>query len=147
MERRQNPYYGMPLEDLAEAMQKRAGELQGRRERSPEERLALADDTAMMILVAAATLSPGHHAAGEPERAMDAPPGFAVAFARWHEQAARGARYRTLVRAASAALGARMQVWIRDGRVGGERAYDLALASDEGLRLVLQELERQRGER
>lgn len=147
MERRQNPYNGMSLEDLAEAMQKRAGELQGRRERTPGERLALADDTALMVLTAAALLTPGHHAAGEPERGMDSPPGFAAVFGAWHALQAKTARYRVLVRAANAALGRRMEAWIRDGRVAGERAYDLAMASDEGLQLVLQELEKLRGAR
>lgn len=147
MERRQNPYYGMPLEDLTEAMQKRAGELQGRRERSAEERLALADDTAMMVLVAAAALAPGHHAASHPERDIDAPGGFAASFSRWNDDLVRGVRYRVLVRAANAALGARAQAWIRDGAVAGQRAYDLAMASDEGLLLVLQELEQLRGAR
>lgn len=147
MNRRPSPYHGMPLEDLYDAMQARAGELQARRGRSPEEREALAEDTALMLLSAASRLSPGHHAAGTPERDMDTAIGFEAAFARWNDQLVQASRYRVLARAANAALGAGADAWRRDGRVGGERAYDLALASDEGLALVLGELARLRAAR
>jgi hypothetical protein len=134
MERPQSPYYGMPLEELTDAMHARAGELQARRSRSPEEREQLAADTALMLLSAAAAITPGHYAADTPEREMDSPTGFQEAFARWNDQLVRGCRYRVLVRAANAALGGRVEAWIRDGRVGGQRAYDLALAELEAMR-------------
>lgn len=144
MERRQSPYYGMPLEELTDAMQARASELQARRSRSTEEREHLAADTALMLLSAAAAITPGHYVADAPERAMDSTEGFQAAFARWNDQLVKACRYRVLVRAANAALAGRAEVWMRDGRVAGERIAELALASDEGLRLVLQELEQLR---
>lgn len=137
----QNPYYGMPIDELAEAMHARMAELQARRPRTPEEREALAGDTAMMLGVAARDLFPGRHAAGAPERDADSALGLAEAFARWNDELVRAARHRVLTRAASAALGAGARTWVRDTMLSGQHAYDVALASDEGLRLVLEALE------
>lgn len=146
MDRTTNPYRDLPLEQLWDALQARAGELQARRPRPPEEREALASDTAMLLLTAAAAIAPAHHSGG-PERDMDSVAGFAAAFARWNDELVRGVRHRVLVRAANAALGGRTRAWLRDGRLGGQRAYDVAMASDEGLQLVLGALQELRGAR
>ncbi|NUS37637.1 MAG: hypothetical protein HOQ02_01235, partial [Lysobacter sp.] len=65
-----NPYYGLPLEEVTVAMHRRASQLQARTPRTPEERLALAEDTAYLLLTAAAALDPGTLMPHQPEEEL-----------------------------------------------------------------------------
>ena len=137
-----NPYHGRSLEYLGDALQRRASELLTPQPRSPDQRKALAADTAYLLLTAAAAITPGHSVADAPERDLSTTVGLAEGFERWFDRLVVAARHRVLARAANAALGGRAQAWMRDGVVEGARAYDLAMGSDDGLRRVLLALER-----
>lgn len=138
-----NPYHGQDLAELYAACQRRAGELldPDPPRRTPEQRSALAVDTAHLLLAAAPAFSSGRYKATEPEREIEMlPHRFQGAFEDFHRDQQLEARYRTLRRAADAVFGGAAYRWIRDGVVDGQRAYDLALESDAGLGRVLEHL-------
>lgn len=138
-----NPYRDATLGDLARACARIAGELQTRRPRTPEERLALAQDATHALLAAVIRLRPGGQTPGNPEFAMrDDRRDIPEAFGAWYDRQAAELRYLTLSRAADAALGAEAVRWLIGNHddAGGVRPGDLATASEDGLRAMLARL-------
>jgi hypothetical protein len=67
--------------------------------------------------------------------------GLVAAFTEVHAREAKNLRHRAINRAADLVLGEGARQWLLDGAIRiGERPYDLALASDEGLRAQLERL-------
>ena len=98
--------------------------------------------TAHLLLAVAPTLASGEHVPGTPSQAiLQGSEDFLPAFLTAHELELRQVRYRTLVAACDLAYGGASEQWCRDGTVDGQRVYDLAMGSEEGLALVLAHLE------
>lgn len=99
----------------------------------------LARDTAQLLLAAAHrfefTLGPVF-----PRRQLAMGRDFVQVFHEFHAGTLRDARYRTALNAATAVYGENAIEWLSVARIAGERAYDHALASEAGLRDVLQQL-------
>jgi hypothetical protein len=133
----------MPLSELYLACQGRAGTLMGRDTgRTTTERVNLATDTAQLLLAVSARLATGERPPGTPSQTvLQGSEDFLPAFLTTHEIEMRQLRYRTLVAASDLACGGNAEAWRQDGKLDGERAYDLAMGSEEGLALVLAHLE------
>jgi hypothetical protein len=138
-----NPYLELDLEALTRAFHARAGELLKEGvQRSPEERLALARDTAYQLLAAARLLDPGYYQAGEPEEAMKrGHESLVAAFSEWAERLQRHARHRVLLRAVNAAVPSNPYNWLREARLDDRHLSELATESEEGLARVLAHLQ------
>lgn len=138
-----NRFQGLSLGELYEACQVRASTLLGLdRGRDTQERANLAKDTAHLLLAVAPVLAKGDLAPGTPAKAIfQGTEEFLPAFLTAHELELRLARYRTLIAASDLAYGGRAEKWLRDGLLDGQRVYDLAMDSEEGLALVLAHLE------
>jgi hypothetical protein len=141
-DRPRNPYCRADFDVLYDACQRRARELmtRDRRRRTADERAALALDTAHLLLSVAATLHNDdvYSVIGTwREARLD----ILAAFLPKHENALRSARYRTLAGATEVVFAVNRQFWVRDARIGDERAYDLALSGELGLQKVLQHLQ------
>lgn len=147
MNKDRNPYMDSTLRELWQACQDRAGELLHPPDgpRTPEQRQALAFDTAHLLLALGSEIATGEFLPSAPEKDMRGQ-GAHVAdvFMRHHEHAAIGVRYRTLMHAVDFVLGGARRDWVKNALVDGHRAYDLALSSDEGLRVVLVALDQLR---
>ncbi|QWF19116.1 hypothetical protein [Lysobacter capsici] len=61
-------------------------------------------------------------------------------FMQWHLRHVHNSRYRTYLRALDIAAGKNREAWRIDIRIDGKKPDDLATKSDEGLRMVLDEL-------
>lgn len=132
------------MRDLWQACQSRASDLlnPGNRPRSREQQERLAVDTAQLLMAIANELHPAEVLATTPETEVtESNPRIADAFLRHHAREAFGLRYKTLNRAADFVLGAGRYDWIGAAEIAGKRLYDVALASDDGLRLALKKLE------
>lgn len=137
--RRPNPYMECSLDQLSDALNKRAGELLGlTKTRTPTERAELAWDTAMLLIALDWAVRPEWYSGG-PEAHIEN--GVANAFGKWADALRRELRHRVLTRAAGAVIGRGVSYWLRDHHIGTERAYDMAIASDEGLQRVLEHLD------
>lgn len=125
------------------ALQRRAGELmKPSGPRTPEERAALAQDTAYLLLAVAFFVSRGEHSASSPQKSIaHGTMGFAEAFAADYETLKREARWRTLSEATDLALGAGLHFHQQKAVIGGHDAYYAALNTDEGLAETLALLE------
>lgn len=138
-----NPYREADLDTLYDACQRRAGELMkpAGRTRSAEERAALALDTAQLLLAVGMTLRDNDiYSVGSSWKALRE---YDVlkAFVPKHEDAIRGARYRTLRAATDSTFAGKQPDWYLTTFIEGSRAYDLALSSEEGLLRVLEYLQ------
>lgn len=144
-----NPYREADLDTLYEACQRRAGELMGHTgvARTPEERAALALDTAHLLLSVAGTLRDNDVYNASSSWKAASKYDLLKTFLPMHEHAIRGARYRTLVAAMDAALGGKQPDWMRDTKIDGTCAYDLALSSEDGLLRVLEHLQGMQADR
>lgn len=146
MDRFVNPYLDQSMRELWQACQNRASDLlnPGDRQRSREERQRLDIDTAQLLMTIAKELHPGEVLATIPEAEVtEASPRVADAFLRHHAREAYGLRYKTLNRAADFVLGAARHDWVAAAEIAGKRLHDVALGSDEGLRLALNKLEKE----
>src|SRR5688572_17873018 len=138
-----NRFQGLSLRELYEACQTRASTLLGLDSgHSTRERANLAQDTGYLLLAVAPTLSSGEHVPNTPTQAiLQGSEDFLPALLTVHEVELRQVRYRTLVIASDLAYGGGAELWRRDGKLDGQRAYELAMGSEEGLALVLAHLE------
>lgn len=139
-----NPYRDESLRHLYEACQARAGELMDPPPgpRTPDKRRALALDTAHLLLAVAAKVHISEHIPGSPEQAMgNTPAKLAEVYGDYADQLARQARHAVLTRAADYVFGGGAARWMQSAKLDGVKAYDLGIASDEGLRRVLEHLE------
>lgn len=138
-----NRFRGLSFGELYEACQVRASTLLGLdRGRDTRERANLAKDTAHLLLAIAPVLTKGEQASGTPASAIFRDnEDFLPAFFTAYELEVRQVRYRMLVAASELAYEARAEQWLRAGRLNGQRAYDLALDSEEGFAFVLAHLE------
>jgi hypothetical protein len=138
-----NPYREADFDALYDACQRRAGELLNRKRvvRTPEERAALALDTAHLLLAVAATLRDNdiYSMAGAWKATRE--DDILTAFVPLHEHAIVGARYRTLRAATDAVFAGKQSDWYLTTFIEGSRAYDLALSSEEGLLRVMEYLQ------
>lgn len=142
-----NPYLDASMRELWQACQDRAGELMRAPSgtRTPEQRQALALDTAHLLLVLADEIKTGEFVANAPEKDLQNPNAdFVAVFMRHHEDDGTGLRYRTLTRVADFVLGGERHHWLRTAELDGQRLYQVAIASEEGLRRALEELEKLR---
>lgn len=137
-----NPYLDIELEQLAAAAGARAAELRDRRVRTPDERAALAEDTATLLLAVHHRLGAvlGEHTPSAPGKEQARGVSLADAFGSWANQREREIRHQALVLATDRHLGAEPHPWYLTAQVDGQRAYDLALASTAGLKAVLEAL-------
>lgn len=148
MNKTRNPYVDASMRELWQACQDRAGELMRppSGQRTPEQRQALALDTAHLLLVLANEIKTGEFVANAPEKDLqNANADFVAVFMRHHEDDGTGLRYRTLTRAADFVLGGGRHHWLRTAELDGQRLYQVAIASDDGLRRALGVLEGLRG--
>ena len=139
-----NRFQGLSLGELYEACQVRASTLLGLdRGRDTRERTNLAEDTAHLLLAVAPALVKDDQVLGTPAKAIFlGSEEFLPAFLTAHEFELRQVRYRTLIAASDLAYGRRAEQWLREGTLSdGEPVYDLAIASEQGLALVLAHLE------
>lgn len=139
-----NPYMDRSLGRLYEACQARAGELLDPPPgpRTAEQRRALALDTAHLLMAVAARVHVSEHVPGSPEQAMaNAPSRLAKVYGEYFEHLAARARYATLMRACNYVHGDRAERWRQETTLDGLPVTQLAMASDEGLRRVLEHLE------
>lgn len=138
-----NPYVDASMRELWQACQDRAGELMRPHNgtRTPEQRQALALDTAHLLLVLANEIKTGAFVANAPEKDLQNPGAdFVAVFMRHHEDDGTGLRYRTLTRAADYVMGGERHHWLRTAELDGKKLYEVAIASDEGLRCALEVL-------
>ena len=138
-----NRYQDLSRAELYEACHARACMLLGLGGgRSTGERANLAKDTAHLLLAVAPSLASGAHVPGTPAQAiLQGSEDFLPAFLTAHELEQTRVRYRTLVAASDLVHGGGADLWRRDGMLDGQRVYDLAMGSEEGLALVLARLE------
>jgi len=136
-----NPYLDTDLEGLTEACHARAGDLLEPRQRTRDERAELAEDTGYLLLAIARRIDPGWHGASGPERELEDMGDLAARFGEWAELKQKALRYEVLLRAANVVQGGSAHIWIREARLDGERAYTLAIESDDGLARVLAHLQ------
>lgn len=134
-----NPYLDLTSANLAAACARAAEDLRANRIRTREERLELAERVRLLLLAASGRIAPAGPWFSRPEAGRD-PRDFMDNLRADHEQRSSELRYRTLVVAAEWALGAQAQAWLRDGRIGEVRVYDVALESEAGLTAALGEL-------
>ena len=100
--------------------------------RTPEERAALALDTAHLLLVLASHVDTKEFASESPQKSVREGTPLAEAFAAYHEALARSTRYAVFVEAADTALGEERQRSVTDS--GTVRSlYPAAMESDQGL--------------
>jgi hypothetical protein len=143
-----NPYRDATLGQLARACTKLAGELEVRRPRSPSERASLAAEARYLLIVLGNMIDPKEAAQGEPEHALRMGEGRALAetFMAWQmkrlAEETHMLRRATLTRAATLVLGVEAWRWLNpDSGMLGSRPCYRGVASDEGLRMCLEELE------
>ena len=138
-----NRYQELSRAELYEACQARASMLLGLGGgRSTGERANLAKDTAHLLLAVAPSLASGEYVPGTPAQAIfQGTEDFLPAFLTAHEVVLTQVRYQTLVAASDLAHGGSAEWWRRDGTLNGQRVFDLAISSEQGLALVLAHLE------
>lgn len=140
-----NPYMDWSLGRLYEACQARAGELLNPPPgpRTAEQRRALALDTAHLLMAVAARVHVSEHVPGSPEQAMaNTPSRLSRVYGEYFEHLTARARYVTLMRACNYVHGDRAERWRQETTLDGLPVTQLAMASDEGLRRVLEHLEK-----
>lgn len=133
-----NRFHDLSRAELYEACHARASMLMGLGGgRSTAERFNLTKDTAHLLSAVAPTMASGEHAPGTPAQAiLQGSEDFLPAFLTAHEIELRQVRYRTLVAACDLAYGRGADRWCRDGTIDGQRVYELAICSEEGLAIV-----------
>lgn len=136
-----NPYRECDFVELAAQCMRRARELNGRVQRTPEQRAALASDTAYLLTAAGSALDSTEYMPGNPEYATKADERISVdEFMQWHLRHVHNSRYRTFLRALDLAAGKNREAWRVDVLIDGRKPDALAVESDDGLRAVLDEL-------
>ncbi|UNP28093.1 hypothetical protein [Lysobacter gummosus] len=136
-----NPYLDHDLIELAAQCMQRSRELKERVQRTPEQRAALADDTAFLLTAAGSALDSSEYMPGNPEYASRSEGRISTTeFMRWHLRHIHNSRYRTYLRALDLAAGKSREAWRVDVLIDGNKPDALAVESDEGLRAVLDEL-------
>lgn len=128
-----NPYLDLPLDQLAAACQAAARYLGDERPTLPADAL---ERLRRLMVAAGARLAPEEVWGTQPRDVRD-PKDFDEKLHQAHQHALTLARFRTLTLAADHYLPSAAESWLRDARVEGCRAYDLALESEEGLAAVL----------
>jgi hypothetical protein len=100
------------LAELGAACTRLSFELRLRKARTPDERLALADSVGDVLLRAGWHLTPQLHGAATADNRHLRGATITEAFGQWHEVELRALRYRTIQRAALAALGDGAKAWL-----------------------------------
>lgn len=138
-----NPYKELTQPAIYLAMQRRAGELlKPAGPRTREERAALAQDTAYLLLAAAFHVSRGVYSTASPQQTIaNGTLSFKDAFFDDYEMHRREARWRTLSEATDLALDAGLHFHEQKVIIGGHDAYYAALNTDEGLAETLELLQ------
>jgi hypothetical protein len=122
------------LAELGTACTALSFDIRERRQRTPAERLALADRVADALSRAGAHLTPEPHGAATPENRLLRGATVVEAFGQWHQTELRALRYVIVQRAALAVLGEAAEAWLHNmGLPYDERRYWLALRSDADL--------------
>lgn len=137
-----NPYLDLTIIDLARAAARRAGELAEPRPRTPEERRTLAQDTGLLLIALdmAISGSASPNVPTTPAWAYDHGQSIGLAFQEWVKSQNRKTRHLALLMATEQHLGPRSRRWYMETEIDGQKAYSLAIESDEGLRRVLDHL-------
>lgn len=138
-----NPYLDLPLDQLAAACQAAARYLGEERATLPSDAL---ERMRRLMVAAGARLAPEEVWGTQPKDARN-PKDFAEKLDQAHRHALTLVRFRTLTLAADHYLAAAAESWLRDARVAGRRAYDLALESEEGLAAALRAVAEAGGKR
>lgn len=139
-----NPYRDMTRNQLYRACQERAGELLQKPGKEPvrrtrEERAALAQDTAYLLLAVAFQVAPGDATPDSARWRMKyGGVGFVDAYAEQARREQATARWGVIRDAADLALGGKLSRM--DPIIGGHPQFDRAYDSDEGLLRALQRL-------
>lgn len=142
-----NPYRGLTLNQLYRACQERAGELLQKPGREPvrrtrEERAALAQDTAYLLLAVASAVDPGDATPDTARWNMKyGGVGFVEAFTEQARRNITTARWRVIRDAADLVLGSNLSRM--DAIIGGHPVYDRPYDSDAGLQRALEGLARE----
>lgn len=137
-----NPYLDQDLSELVAACNRRFNELELGTPRTPDQRRDLARDTQLLLLALARVIDPGHHTPNSVSWAMQhARLGLAETYLAWAREQQRIIRHVALVRASEQRLGLQQRPWFIDHELQGTTAGALAVASDDGLRAVLELLE------
>jgi hypothetical protein len=135
-----NPFTTVTSDHLAKACSNAAADLSANRPRTREERLELAERVRLVLMAAAQRISPAGSWFSRPDTARQ-DRDFMASLKADHLQRLRELRYRALLAAAEHTLGAGAHAWIRDSLLDGERLYERALASEQGLDAALGALE------
>ncbi|MGO1072108.1 hypothetical protein [Lysobacter sp. CA199] len=137
-----NPYLDHDLIELAEQCIRRARELSERGvQRTPEQRGALALDTAYLLTAAGSALDSSEYVPGNPEYAAKGEGRISAGeFMQWHLRHVHNSRYRTYLRALDLAAGKNREACRADVLIGGKKPDALAAEDDEGLCAVLEGL-------
>lgn len=137
-----NPYLDHDLDQLATSAGARAAQLRERRARSPEDRAQLAEDTAQLLLAVHHRLGAvlGEESPGAPGKEQRRGASLVEAYVGWAGQREREIRHQALVLATDRHLGVEPHPWYLSERLGGQLAYDVALADLAGLQAVLEVL-------
>nr|GAT44593.1 predicted protein [Mycena chlorophos] len=134
-----NPYLNEPYDALYGTAQKRAGELmKPSGPRTPEQRAALALDTAHLLLVMAMKISRSEYSAGSPQKDVAFGASLADVFTRDYHRQVRELRWRVLNEAVDTALGKQRSLSANELI---KSLTDKTTESDEGLFEALAELE------
>jgi hypothetical protein len=137
-----NPYKNLEKFEVSQAMQRRAGELlRPTGTRTREERAALTEDTAFLLLAAALHVYRGEYRDGPLQTIQGGIVGFKDAFLADYEKRKRQERWRTLSEAYDLALDPGLHGHQRTALIGGYDAYEAALSSDEALAETLELLQ------
>lgn len=135
-----NPYRNLSRASLYAAAQLRAGELIRPVTRTPEERAALAVNTAHLLLAMAMHVDTKEFASESPQKSIREGMPLADAFENYHDKLAGSARYAVFVQAGDVALGNEHQRSAADA--DEVRAmYSAAVKSDDGLKSALARLQ------
>jgi hypothetical protein len=137
-----NPYRDQPRDALHTAANKRAAELMKPTvARTPEQRAALALDTAHLLLALAPYVSNGEYVAGTPLNTLQGGQiGLRDVFVAKYAKLLRDARYVVFMEAADAALGGGVAMWKAAPETGGA-LYESAMKSDDGLMAALAQMQ------
>jgi hypothetical protein len=100
------------LGELGQACLRLSFEVRARKTRTRDARIALANSVGDALMRAAKHLTPEPHGAATPENRHLRGTSIVESFGQWHETEMRSLRYRTIQRAALAALGERAKAWL-----------------------------------